>query len=57
MKLSLLLTLLLSVNIANAKKLKLGVYPINVIHGSPGLQSFDDSFKASEDAFMQEYAG
>ena len=42
---------------ANAKKLKLGVYPINVIHGSPGLQSFDDNYKASEDVFMQEYAG
>jgi hypothetical protein len=41
---------------ANSKKLKLGVYPINVIHCSHGLRSFDDNFKNSEDAFMREYS-
>lgn len=41
---------------ANNKKLKLGVYPINVIHCSHGLRSFDDNFKNSEDAFMREYS-
>lgn len=41
---------------ANKKKLKLGVYPINVIHCSPGLRAFDDNFNKSEDLFFKEYS-
>lgn len=41
---------------ANNKKLKLGVYPINVIHCSPGLRSFDDNYIKSEEKFFSEYS-
>lgn len=32
-------------------KLKLGTIPLHVIHSSPGLQSFSDSYNKSEDYF------
>lgn len=41
---------------ANRRKLKIGVAPINVIHKSPGLLSYNDSsFQASENKFMTIY--
>jgi len=42
---------------ANTKKLKLGVYPINTIHCSPGLKSFDQNYLESEKKFLEEYSG
>ena len=41
---------------ANRKKLKLGTWPINVIHCSPGLRSFNDSYNSSEEKFFAEYS-
>lgn len=41
---------------ANSKKLKMGTYPINVTHNSPGLSSMEDKeFVASADKFMELY--
>lgn len=41
---------------ANRHKLKIGVYPINVMHTSPGLRSLDDTaWKTSNDRFLKEY--
>lgn len=43
---------------ANSLKLKLGVYPIWVIHNSPGLLNPNDKlFLASEKKFINEYSG
>jgi hypothetical protein len=42
---------------ANRKGLKIGVYPIHVIHQSPGLLSVEDKlWKTSNEKFLQEYA-
>lgn len=42
---------------ANRKGLKIGVYPIHVIHQSPGLLSMEDKlWKDSNQKFLQEYA-
>ena len=42
---------------ANSLKLKLGVYPIWVIHNSPGLlDPHDELFQNSENIFMNEYS-
>jgi len=41
---------------ANKKKLKLGVYPINVMHRSHGLKDFDKKFTDSEEKFLKEYS-
>jgi len=41
---------------ANKKKLKLCVWPINVIHCSPGLRAFDDNYLQSEEKFLSEYS-
>jgi hypothetical protein len=42
---------------ANAKKLKLGTYPIYTTHMSPGLSSLEDkTFKQSQKQFITEYA-
>jgi hypothetical protein len=41
---------------ANRKGLKLGVYPIHVIHSSPGLLSIHDKmWSASNEKFLEEY--
>lgn len=41
---------------ANAKGMKVGVYPINVFHQSPGLLSLDDDkWSASNKKFLQLY--
>jgi hypothetical protein len=41
---------------ANKLKLKIGVYPIHIIHLSPGLKSFDDkNWKESNQKFLLEY--
>ena len=41
---------------ANMKKLKIGVYPINVIHRSPGLLSIENpTWKSSNEMFIKEY--
>lgn len=41
---------------ANRKGLKLGVYPIHVIHSSPGLLSIHDKmWAASNEKFLEEY--
>lgn len=41
---------------ANRKGLKLGVYPIHVIHSSPGLLSIHDKmWVASNEKFLEEY--
>jgi hypothetical protein len=41
---------------ANTKKLKLGVYPIWVVHSSPGLQDYwDESFQESQKKFLELY--
>lgn len=41
---------------ANMKKLKIGVYPINVVHRSPGLLSIENSsWKSSNETFIKEY--
>ena len=41
---------------ANRHKLKIGVYPIHVVHSSPGLKSLDDAaWKSSNDRFLKEY--
>ena len=41
---------------ANAKGLKIGVSPINVIHGSPGLRSINETkFIQSEKIFLETY--
>lgn len=41
---------------ANRQKLKIGVYPINVIHSSPGLKSLEDTtWKNSNERFLKEY--
>ncbi len=41
---------------ANKLKLKIGVYPIHIIHLSPGLRSLDDkSWKESNQKFLREY--
>lgn len=41
---------------ANKLKLKIGVYPINLIHTSPGLSSLDDPvWKESNKQFLKEY--
>ncbi len=38
------------------KKLKIGVYPINVIHRSPGLLSVENPvWKSSNETFIKEY--
>lgn len=43
---------------ANRHKLKIGVYPINVIHSSPGLMSVNDNnWKTSNECFLKEYNG
>jgi hypothetical protein len=42
---------------ANTKKLRLGVYPIYVVHRSHGLASLDQNgFIESEKAFLKEYS-
>lgn len=41
---------------ANSKKLKLGVYPIHVMHRSHGLKHFDKLFNDSEETFLKEYS-
>ena len=42
---------------ANKHKLRIGVYPINVMHTSPGLKSVEDiNWKASNERFLKEYA-
>jgi hypothetical protein len=42
---------------ANRVKLRIGVYPIHVIHSSPGLMSIhDDAWAKSNDKFLKEYA-
>ncbi len=41
---------------ANSKKLRLGVYPINVMHRSHGLKDFDKKFTESEERFLKEYS-
>jgi len=42
---------------ANQKKLKLGVYPIWVIHKSPGLLNINDkSFSDSQEKFIRNYS-
>lgn len=41
---------------ANRLKLKIGVYPINMIHSSPGLFSLEDPiWKKSNQQFLKEY--
>jgi hypothetical protein len=41
---------------ANRAKLKIGVYPIHVIHSSPGLLSIHDKeWSKSNETFLQEY--
>jgi len=40
---------------ANAKKMKIGVFPIHIIHDSPGLDPDDETFIASEKKFMEIY--
>lgn len=41
---------------ANSKKLKLGTYPINVTHNSPGLNDMNDRvFVESQDKFLKLY--
>lgn len=41
---------------ANRKGLRIGVYPIHVIHSSPGLMSLhDEMWSKSNDKFLQEY--
>jgi hypothetical protein len=41
---------------ANKKKLKIGVYPINVVHRSPGLLSVENpTWKSSNETFIKEY--
>lgn len=41
---------------ANKLKLKIGVYPINMIHSSPGLNSLDNPiWKNSNQQFLKEY--
>lgn len=43
---------------ANKKKLKLGVFPIWVVHHSPGLLStHDENFQKSQAKFLLEYGG
>jgi hypothetical protein len=43
---------------ANAKALKIGVYPINVFHASPGLASLQDAaWSKSNEKFLQLYGG
>lgn len=42
---------------ANAKKLTIGVYPIYVIHNSPGLKSYDNNYYLdSENKFIELYS-
>ena len=42
---------------ANRAKLRIGVYPIHVIHSSPGLMSIhEDSWAKSNEKFLKEYA-
>ena len=42
---------------ANRAKLKIGVYPIHVIHSSPGLMSIhEESWSKSNEKFLKEYA-
>ena len=42
---------------ANKKKLKIGVYPINVVHRSPGLLSVENpTWKTSNETFIKEYS-
>jgi len=42
---------------ANFKKLKLGVYPIHVIHKSPGLLNLNDkTFLQSQEKFIRNYS-
>ena len=41
---------------ANRAKLRIGVYPIHVIHSSPGLLSIhDDAWSKSNEKFLKEY--
>lgn len=41
---------------ANRAKLKIGVYPIHVIHSSPGLLSMhDEAWSKSNEKFLKEY--
>jgi glycosyltransferase involved in cell wall biosynthesis len=41
---------------ANRLKLKIGVYPIHIIHLSPGLRSLEDAeWKESNQKFLKEY--
>jgi glycosyltransferase involved in cell wall biosynthesis len=41
---------------ANQAKLKIGVYPIHVVHSSPGLKSLEDTtWKNSNERFLKEY--
>lgn len=41
---------------ANKLKLKIGVYPIHIIHLSPGLKSLEDKvWKESNEKFLKEY--
>jgi hypothetical protein len=41
---------------ANAKKLKLGVLPIHLIHKSPGLSNInDETFQRNQAKFLKEY--
>lgn len=41
---------------ANRHKLKIGVYPIHVVHSSPGLKSLEDTvWKNSNECFLKEY--
>lgn len=41
---------------ANRAKLRIGVYPIHVIHSSPGLMSiYEDSWAKSNEKFLKEY--
>lgn len=41
---------------ANSKKMKLGTYPINVTHSSPGLSNMNDPvFVKSQNNFLKEY--
>lgn len=43
---------------ANKHKLKIGVYPIHVVHSSPGLSSIEDvAWKTSNQRFLKEYDG
>lgn len=42
---------------ANKKEMKIGVYPINVFHQSPGLKSLEDAaWSKNNETFLKEYA-